>query len=43
MGIPPGRQLGGILAAIEEAQLMEIVQTHEEALAMARKLAAEAD
>ncbi|HSI84654.1 MAG: CCA tRNA nucleotidyltransferase [Candidatus Methylacidiphilales bacterium] len=42
MGIPPGRQLGSILATIEEAQLMGNVQTYMEALALARKLAAEA-
>ncbi|PTY03644.1 phosphohydrolase [Verrucomicrobia bacterium LW23] len=39
MGIPPGKQLRSILEAVEEAQLSGTVQTHVEAMALARKLA----
>ncbi len=39
MGLLPGRQIGSILEAVRTAQLEGTVQTREEALAMARKLA----
>jgi len=39
MGIPPGSAVGRILEAIRVAQLEGAVQTHAEALAMARRLA----
>jgi poly(A) polymerase len=39
MGIPPGSAVGRIIEAIKIAQLEGTVQTHAEALAMARRLA----
>ncbi len=39
MGLPPGRAVGRILEAIRVAQLEGTVQTHAEALAMARRMA----
>lgn len=41
MGLPPGRAVGRILEAVREAQLDGTVQSRNEALALARKLAAE--
>jgi hypothetical protein len=42
-GLLPGREIGDILGKVEEAQLEGTVQTREEALALARKLAGRPD
>lgn len=41
MGLKPGKEVGKILDAVSTAQLEGVVQTHAEALAMARKLASQ--
>jgi poly(A) polymerase len=43
MGLRPGKEVGHILAKIEEAQLEGVVQTRDEAIAMAKKLASRPD
>jgi putative nucleotidyltransferase with HDIG domain len=42
-GLTPGREIGDILAKVEEAQLEGTVLTREEAMALARKLAGRPD
>jgi poly(A) polymerase len=42
LGVPPGRQVGWMLKKLEDAQLEGRIHTREEAVALARKLAAEA-
>jgi poly(A) polymerase len=39
MGIPPGKTIGRILDAVKNAQLEGIIQTRQEAMKMAKKLA----
>ncbi len=41
LGVPPGKAVGEILEAIKVAQLENAVQTREEAMALAKKLAKE--
>lgn len=41
MGVPPGRKVGEMLEKVYEAQLEGTVQTHEEAVRLARRLASE--
>jgi len=43
MGIPPGKEIGRILERIYEAQLEGLIETHEQAMRMARRLASGLD
>jgi hypothetical protein len=43
LGLPPGPEIGRILAAIDEERAVGTISTREEALALARRLAEERD